>query len=90
MTVRDILEGYGIDFDSLTFKMKPENPEWVDSVWDSPEEEVQATKKMLEEDEIIINGEFIDDIDIVPDDPHGYIELYPESEVEDILAMRRG
>jgi hypothetical protein len=45
---------------------------------------------MLEEDEIIINGEFIDDIDIVPDDPHGYIELYPESEVEDILAMRRG
>ena len=28
MTVRDILEGYGIDFDSLTFKMTdyPDDP----------------------------------------------------------------
>ena len=82
MTVRDILEGYGIDFDSLTFKMTdyPTDPEPLT---------VEEAKRMLEEDEIIVNGEFIDDIDIVPDDPHGYIELYPESEVEDILAMRR-
>lgn len=79
MTVRDILEGYGIDFDSLTFKMTdyPDDPEPLTA---------EEAKQRLEEDEIIINGEFIDDIDIVPDDPHGYIELYPESEVEDILA----
>ena len=82
MTIRDILEGYGIDFDSLTFKMTdyPADPEPLTA---------EEAKRMLEEDEIIVNGDFIDNIDIVPDDPHGYIELYPESEAEDILAMRR-
>jgi hypothetical protein len=80
MTVRDILEGYGINFDSLTFKMNdfPADPE------PNTAEEV---KHMLETDEIIVNGEFIDDIDIVADDPHGYIELYPKTELEDILAQ---
>ncbi len=80
MTIRDILEGYGINFDSLTFKMDdfPADPE---------PNTVEEVKHMLETDEIIVNGEFIDDFDIVPDDPHGYIELYPESEVDDLLAL---
>ena len=87
MTIRDILEGYGIDFDSLTFEMKPENPEWVDNVWNSPEEEVQVTKKMLEEDEIIVDGQFIEDFDIVSDEPNGYIELYPEMSFEEFVKQ---
>ena len=79
MTIKDILEGYGIDFNSLTFKMTdyPDDPEPLTA---------EEAKRMLEEDEIIVNGEFIDDFDIVPDDPNGYIELYPESEVDDLLA----
>ena len=67
MTIKDILEGYGIDFNSLKFKMTvyPDDPEPMTA---------KEAKRRLEEDEITINGELIDDFDILDD----YVELYTE------------
>lgn len=69
MTIRNILEGYGIDFNSLTFKMNPNDPEPLTA---------EEAKQRLKEDEFIVDGKFIEHIDIVSDDPYGFIELYAE------------
>ena len=67
MTLKDILEkGYGIDFSTLKFEIQ----NGVDA---ETKEEILAS---MENDEIIVDGEWIDDFDIVPDEPNGYIELY--------------
>jgi hypothetical protein len=67
MTLKDILEnGYGIDFSTIDFKTLPN----VDAC---TKEEII---KSMENDEIIVDGEWINDFDIVPDTPNGYVELY--------------
>ena len=81
MTLKDILEiGYGIDFESLTFKMKDKDPDYVTN----PED----IKASLATDEIIVDGEFINDFDLYGDCPNGYIELYwgNDSEPEGAFA----
>ena len=66
MTLKDILEGYGIDFSTIDFKIQ----EGVDAC--SKEEII----KSMENDELIVDGRWIEDFDIVSDEPNGYIELY--------------
>jgi len=69
MTLKDILEiGYGIDFDSLTFKMKRNEPGYTTDPKD--------IKESLATDEIIVDGSWITDFDLYGDCPNGYIELY--------------
>ena len=70
MTLKDILEdGYGIDFSTLKFQMR------TDLELDGYCTKEEILKSMAE-DEFIVDGEFIDDFDIVSDSPNGYIELY--------------
>ena len=66
MTLKDILEGYGIDFSTIDFKIQ----EGVDAC---PKEELI---KSMENDELIVDGRWIEDFDIVSDEPNGYVELY--------------
>jgi hypothetical protein len=69
MTLKDILEtDYGIDFDSLTFKMRDKNPDYATDPKD--------IKESLATDEIIVDGSFITDFDLYGDCPGGYLELY--------------
>ena len=73
MTIKDLLEnGYGIDFSTLKFKIR------TDLELDGYCTKEEILKSMAE-DEFIVNGEFIEDYDIVGDSPHGFIELYPEN-----------
>ena len=67
MTIKDILVlGYGIDFSTLKFE--------TDSNVDTRTKE--EIMKSLENDDIIVDGEWINDLDVVSDSPNGYIELY--------------
>ena len=68
MTIADILAtGYGIDLDSLTFKMQAQ-------LTDVPSPE--AVKKSLANDEFIIDGETELFFDIYGDEPRSFIEIY--------------
>lgn len=66
MTLKDILEGYGIDFSTIDFKIQ----EGADAC--SKEDII----KSMENDELIVDGRWIEDFDIVSDEPNGYVELY--------------
>ena len=71
MTLADILsKGYGIDLSTLKFETIP----GADTC---TKEEIL---KSINEDEIIVDGSFIDDFDIVADEPKSFIELYPEED----------
>ena len=72
MTLKDILEAYGIDFATLKFQLKSLDSDNLT--------EYSEVRERLATDEIIVNGSFIDDFDIVADSPKGFIELYPEEE----------
>ena len=79
MTLADILSnGYGIDLSTLKFETIP----GADTC---TKEEIL---KSINEDDIIMNGKWIDDFDIVPDEPTGYIELYStEDDLEDLARI---
>lgn len=67
MTLADILtEGYGIDLSTLKFETIP----GVDTC---TKEEIL---KSIKEDDMIMNGKWIVDFDMVPDEPKGFIEFY--------------
>jgi hypothetical protein len=67
MTLADILtDGYGIDLSTLKFETIP--------IMDTCTKE--EILKSIEEDEIIVDGKWIDDFNIVSDKPNGYIEFY--------------
>ena len=71
MTLAEILSnGYGIDINTLKFEFRTD----LELDGACTKEEVM---KSLKEDDIIVNGEWIEDFDIVPDEPNGYVELYP-------------
>ena len=71
MTPKDILEAYGIDFATLKFQLKSPDTD------DLTESEV---RERLATDEIVVDGEFVNDIFLYGDTPHGWLELYPECE----------
>jgi hypothetical protein len=68
MTLKDILEDYGIDFATLKFKLRTDLE--LDNLT------TEEVKERLATDEIIVDGSFICDFDIYGDSPNGYIELY--------------
>ena len=75
MTLADILSnGYGIDLSTLKFKLR------TDLEFDNEAATEAEILKSINEDEIIVDGSFIDDFYIVADDPKGFIELYPEED----------
>lgn len=75
MTLADILSsGYGIDLSTLKFKLR------TDLEFDNEAATEAEILKSINEDEIIVDGSFIDDFDIVADSPKGFIELYPEED----------
>ena len=75
MTLADILSnGYGIDPSTLKFKLR------TDLEFDNEAATEAEIIKSINEDEIIVDGCFIDDFDIVADSPKGFIELYPEED----------
>ena len=77
MTLADILtNGYGIDLSTLKFETIP----GADTC---TKEEIL---KSINEDDIIMKGKWIDDFDIVPDEPTGCIELYSTEDDLDGLA----
>ena len=71
MTPKDILEAYGIDFATLKFQLKSPDTD------DLTESEV---RERLATDEIVVDGELVNDIFLYGDTPHGWLELYPECE----------
>lgn len=71
MTLADILSnGYGIDLSTLKFETIP----GVDTC---TKEEIL---KSINEDDLIMSGKWIDDFDIVSDEPNGYIEFYSDED----------
>ena len=70
MTLKDILEDYGIDFSTLKFKLREDLE--LDNLT------VKEVKDRLATDEIIVEGNFVNDFYLYGDVPNGYIELYPE------------
>lgn len=71
MTLADILSnGYGIDLSTLKFETIPGDDTCT-------KEEIL---KSIKEDDIIMNGKWIVDFDIVADEPYGYIELYSDED----------
>ena len=80
MTPKDILEAYGIDFDTLKFQLKSPNPNNLT--------EYSEVRERLATDEIIVDGSFIDDFDIVADKPNGYIELYWSDDLANAAEAR--
>lgn len=67
MTLAEILtEGYGIDLSTLKFETIP----GMDTC---TKEEIL---KSIKEDDMIMDGKWIDDFEIVSDEPNGYIEFY--------------
>ena len=75
MTLADILSnGYGIDLSTLRFELR------TDLDFDEGAPTKEEILKSINEDEIIVDGSFIEDFDIVADSPKGFIELYPEEE----------
>ena len=75
MTLADILStGYGIDLSTLRFELR------TDLEFDDEAPSKEDILKSINEDEIIVDGSFIEDFDIVADKPKGFIELYPEEE----------
>ena len=73
MTLADILsDGYGIDMATLRFEIR------TDLELDDGACTKEEILRSINEDEIIVDGQFIDDFDIYGDKPNGYVELYPE------------
>ena len=64
MTLKDILEGYGIDFSTLKFQLRKDIE--LDNLT------IQEVKDQLADDEIIVDGSFICDFDTY----EGCLELY--------------
>lgn len=83
MTLADILStGYGIDLSTLRFELR------TDLEFDDEAPNKADILKSINEDDIIMNGKWIDDFDIVPDEPTGYIELYStEDDLEDLARI---
>lgn len=82
MTLADILStGYGIDLSTLRFELR------TDLELDDGAPSKEEILKSIKEDDIIMNGRWIDDFDIVPDEPAGYIELYCTE--DDLLGSAR-
>lgn len=68
MTIKDILFGYGVDFDTLTFKTRK----------GSDIKTAEEIKERLANDEFVVDGEFMGYYCIYGDEPNGYIELYED------------
>ena len=68
MTLKDILEDYGIDFATLKFQLRTDLE--LDNLT------TKEVKERLATDEIIVDGSFICDFQVYGDEPNGYIELY--------------
>jgi hypothetical protein len=82
MTLADILSnGYGIDLSTLRFELR------TDLEFDGEGPSKEEILKSINEDEMIMNGKWIDDFDIVPDEPNGYIEFY--STEDDLEGLAR-
>ena len=83
MTLADILSnGYGIDLSTLRFELR------TDLEFDDEGPSKEEILKSINEDEMIMNGKWIDDFDIVPDEPNGYIEFYStEDDLEDLAQL---
>lgn len=81
MTLADILSnGYGIDLSTLRFELR------TDLEFDDEAPSKKEILKSINEDDMIMNGKWIDDFDIVPDEPNGYIEFYSTEDDLDDLA----
>lgn len=74
MTLADILtNGYGIDLSTLKFKLR------TDLEFDNEEDTKAEILKSIKEDDMIMNGKWVDDFEIVHDVPYGgYIGLYSD------------
>ena len=70
MTLKDILDGYGIDFSTLKFQLRTDLE--LDNLT------IEEVRNRLESDELIADGSFIYDFDVYGDSPNGYLELYLE------------
>ena len=83
MTLADILSnGYGIDLSTLRFELR------TDLEFDDEGPSKEEILKSINEDDMIMNGKWIDDFDIVPDEPNGYIEFYStEDDLEDLARI---
>ena len=83
MTLAEILSnGYGIDLSTLRFELR------TDLEFDDGCPSKEEILKSINEDEMIMNGKWIDDFDIVPDEPNGYIEFYStEDDLEDLAQL---
>lgn len=83
MTLAEILSyGYGIDLSTLRFELR------TDLEFDDEGPSKEEILKSINEDEMIMNGKWIDDFDIVPDEPNGYIEFYStEDDLEDLARI---
>jgi hypothetical protein len=83
MTLAEILSnGYGIDLSTLRFELR------TDLEFDDECPSKEEILKSINEDEMIMNGKWIDDFDIVPDEPNGYIEFYStEDDLEDLARI---
>jgi hypothetical protein len=83
MTLAEILSnGYGIDLSTLRFEIR------TDLEFDDAAPTKEEILKSINEDEMIMNGKWIDDFDIVPDEPNGYIEFYStEDDLEDLAQL---
>ena len=83
MTLADILSnGYGIDLSTLKFELR------TDLEFDDETPSKEEILKSINEDDMIMNGKWIDDFDIVPDEPNGYIEFYStEDDLEDLARI---
>ena len=82
MTLADILSnGYGIDLSTLRFELR------TDLEFDNAAPGKEDILKSINEDNMIMDGKWIDDFDIVPDEPNGYIEFYSAEDELEILAV---
>ena len=82
MTLADILSnGYGIDLSTLRFELR------TDLEFDNEAPGKEDILKSINEDNMIMDGKGIDDFDIVPDEPNGYIEFYSAEDDLEILAV---
>ena len=73
MTLKDILEDYGIDFSTLQFKLR------TDIELDNLTKEEVLTR--LATDELIADGSYVIDFQVYGDKPNGWVELYLEEDL---------
>ena len=73
MTLKDILEDYGIDFATLKFKLRTDLE--LDNLTNKIEKDIRKAVDIFT-DEIIVDGSYICDFQVYGDEPNGYIELY--------------